>query len=157
MRAVAYGHSATDSIQEQQDLTDTAVVCASFGADPARIAANSEGISAQLKQDLFADFYLIEMLPVTGKSAYPERLLSRLHHVPVAGSDKTEDLFQKESLFNIGWRAALNHHKYDYFIFTDADIYSPRHNWFRSIRAKLLENPSLAVQGFRMVLDTLDD
>ena len=59
-------------------------------------------------------------------------------------------------MLNYGWRAALRHHAYDYFIFTDADVYSDTPSWFRQIRSRLQHDPSQAVQGWRTVRDTVD-
>ncbi|MFC1680794.1 hypothetical protein ACFL1S_03245 [Pseudomonadota bacterium] len=154
--AVAYGHSESSLIEDRDDSTDTAVICTSFGDDPVRIRANMEGMRNQLAQDLYCDYFLIEAVPENGVSAYPQDFLSLLNHVPVPSTSRSDELFQKESLMNVGWKTALKRHAYDYFIFTDADIYSDQSDWFRKIRGRLRLNPSRAVQGFRLVRDTLD-
>ncbi len=154
--AVGTGHSATSLIGDQPNCSDTAVITISFGNDPVRIKANITGLSEQLKQDLYCDFYLLEAVPEGGKSAYPSDLLARLNHIPIQACRASEGLFQKESLMNLGWRMALVRHNYDYFIFPDADIHARQLDWFRQIRSKLQHNPARAVQGFRMVRDTLD-
>jgi hypothetical protein len=154
--AVAYGHSSFSLIEDLDDITDTAVICTSFGNDPVRVQANMEGIRRQQEQDLYCDYFLVEAVPEGSESAYPADFLSLLNHVPIPVSSRSDELFQKESLMNLGWKAALDSHSYDYFIFTDADIYAEQTDWFRKIRGRLQMNPSRAVQGFRLVHDTVD-
>lgn len=153
--AITYGWANDIQITEAANQSDTAVVVAVFGADPIRIAAHIQALREQLRTDLWVDFYLVELL-YDGESHYPEEILSRVRHLKVRGSAANRDLFQKEALLNLGWRAALEHHKYDYFLFVDADIYCERPDWFRQIRAKLRQDPTCAVQGFGIVSDTLD-
>jgi len=155
-QALVHGYAEKGFVEDKPNATDVAVIITSFGSDPLRISANIEGIDKQLEQDLYCDFHLIEAQAKKGESVYPESLRSRLNYVPVPCPDASQGLFQKESLLNIGWQRALRHHDYEYFIFTDADIYSERVDWFRQIRARLQENPSRAVQGYRMVKDTKD-
>lgn len=134
---------------------DTAVIAAVFGDDPVRIAAHVAALHHQLQTDIQVDFYLVELI-FGGESRYPKEILSKVRHILVRGTDANRDLFQKESLFNIAWRAALKGHKYDYFVFVDADVYCERPDWFRQIRAKLREAPCRAVQGFQFVRDSVD-
>lgn len=143
-------------ISDVADQTDTAVIVAVFGNDPVRVEANITGLGEQLLQDLYADVYLVELTGNGTGSAYPDQVLGKVRHVAVPASDASDGLFQKEALYNRGWRAALEHHPYEYFIFLDADIYSRQHDWFRRIRARLQEEPRRAVQGWRTVRDTLD-
>lgn len=150
-----YGLAQDHIIREANDQTDTAVIACVFGTDPLRIQANIEGISQQLRQDLLADFYLVEMIE-DRQSRYPDSLLSQVRHVPVAASANNTLLFQKEAMLNIGWRTALQHHPYDYFLFIDADVYSERPELFRQIRSRLREHPARAVHGFEIVRDTVD-
>lgn len=150
-----YGFARDHVIREVSDQTDTAIVLAVFGSEPLRVAANVEAIRRQLEQDLLADFYLVELLEGEA-SLYPEDILSRVTHVPLRATVRHEGLFQKEALFNRGWRTALERHRYDYFLFVDADVYSESPDWFRQIRARLRERPTRAVQGFGVVTDTVD-
>lgn len=150
-----YGFARDHVIREVNDRTDTAIVLAVFGNDPLRVTANIEAIRRQLEQDLLADFYLVELLDGEA-SLYPEDILSRVIHVPVRAKACNEGLFQKEALFNRGWRTALESHRYDYFLFVDADVYSESPDWFRQIRARLRQQPTRAVQGFGVVTDTVD-
>jgi hypothetical protein len=138
------------------DRTDTAIIAAVFGNDPLRVQANIAGIREQLKQDLYADFFLLELVPEGSESAYPEDLLSQVKHLRVPASDASHGLFQKEALYNCGWRTALQQGSYEHFIFLDADIYCEQHDWFRRIRSRIAEEPRRAVQGWRNVRDTED-
>ncbi len=97
------------------------------------------------------------MVPDSEESAYSTALLDQVHHITVSSSEEHKDIFQKESLMNHGWRAALERYPYEYFIFNDADIYSEQSDWFRQIREQLECNPAAAVQGYRFVRDTEDD
>ncbi len=144
-------------ISDVSDQPDTAIVAAVFGDDPERIRANTTGIREQLRQDLHADFYLVELLVGDAGSHYPADLLASLQHVPVRGTESCRDLFQKEALLNHGWREALRRQDYQHFILVDADVYSPEIGWFRRIRDRLRQDPSRAVQGWRTVRDSLDD
>jgi hypothetical protein len=157
VEALNHGYAEKTMITDVEDRTDTAVVIAVFGTDPGRVQANTEGIRKQLEQDLYADVYLVELLVDGAKSVYPEDVLSKVRHLTVQTTEACLDLFQKEALLNYGWRAALAHHAYDYFIFTDADVYSPEPFWFRHIRGRLRRDPARAVQGWRTVRDTVDD
>jgi hypothetical protein len=156
VNALNHGYAEKTMITDMQDQTDTAVIVGVFGADSARIQANIEGIEKQLQQDLYADIFLVELLVGDAESAYPPDLLSRVHYLPVRTTQACLDLFQKEALLNYGWRAALRRYAYDYFIFTDADVYSDTPSWFRQIRSRLRHDPSQAVQGWRTVRDTVD-
>ena len=155
--AIIYGNLDDTTIKEEPNKTDTAIILANFGNDPVRIAASTKAIREQWKQDLFVDFYLVELLIDDQKSLYPPEILSQLCYIPVKGDDANKDLFQKEPLMNLGWRTALEKGNYDYFIFLDSDLYSERTDWFRKIRSRLREHPSRIVQGFRIVEDTVDD
>jgi hypothetical protein len=143
-------------IVDAPNHTDTAIVVAVFGSDPARIQANIAGIREQLRQDLYADLFLVELIVGDAGSAYPADLLQKVRHVPVPASPSSEGLFQKEALYNWGWRTALQDGHYEHFIFVDADVYCDQRDWFRRIRARLQENPARAVHGWRVVRDTLD-
>jgi hypothetical protein len=154
--ALNHGYAEKTVISDAQDRSDTAVVVAVFGNDPARVQANIEGIRGQLQQDLYADIFLVELQVDNVGSSYPDDVLSSVHHLPVRTTEACLDLFQKEALLNYGWRAALQHHRYDYFIFTDADVYSAEPFWFRHIRSRLQRDPARAVQGWRTVRDSVD-
>ncbi len=155
--AVKYGELERNTISYEPDVTDTAVILVSFGSDIKRIKANSTAFFEQYKQDLYVDFYLVELLCGEAWSLYPQDLRKNVKHIVVRGSDSCRDLFQKECLMNIGWRTALKEKDYEYFIFIDADVYALRLDWFRQIREKLYEAPEKAVQGFRVTIDTRDD
>ncbi len=150
------GYAEKTMITEAPDHTDTAVVVAVFGSDPARVAANTAGVRGQLEQDLYADVFLVELLVSNAQSSYPPDVLSKVHHLPVRTSKACLDLFQKEALLNYGWRAALKRSRYSYFIFVDADVYSDEKSWFRRIRGRLQQDPARAVQGWCTVRDTID-
>lgn len=150
------GLSQKGLIVSAPNRTDTAVIVAVFGKDRARVQANIAGIREQLKQDLYADFFLVELADKGSESVYPEDLLSQVKHILVLASDTSDGLFQKEALYNRGWRTALKEGNYDHFIFLDADIYCEQHDWLRRIRARLEEEPNRAVQGWRTVRDTED-
>lgn len=151
------GFAEKSMITETADQTDTAVIVPVFGSDPARLNANIAGIREQLRQDLFADIHLVELLPHGAETGYPEDVLSRVHHVPVRGDDSSLELFQKEALLNHGWRTALKRAPYQYFIFVDADVYAKETDWFRRIRARLQHDPSSIVHGYRTFRDSIDD
>ncbi len=154
--AIASGYIHKALIETEPQVTDTAIIVVSFGDDPVRTQANTTGIQQQLQQDLYCDLYLVEMLPKSGESAYSEELLAQINHLTVQSTPRNQNLFQKESLMNYGWRKVLERHDYQYFIFTDADIYAEDLSWFRQIRQRLQINPAAAVQGYRIVQDTLD-
>ncbi len=135
---------------------DTAVVVVSYGDDPVRIRANSIAIGHQLKQNLPFDYYLVEMLPASGNSAYADNLLQQVHHLTLPSTEAHKNLFQKEALMNTGWRQALARHAYDFFIFCDADIYATDPHWFAQIRERLCHNPGAAEQGYRLIEDSVD-
>ena len=151
-----YGSAYKTMITEEPNQSDTAVITVTFGDDPERIRANALGIEWHLKQDLFADYYLTEMVIDSEASAYPDEVLGQVNHLSIQGDSLCGDLFQKEALMNYAWRKALEHYQYDYFIFVDADVYCTKLDWFRQIRARLHDNPSRAVQGFRIMQDTKD-
>ncbi|MEP7362524.1 MAG: hypothetical protein ABI972_04645 [Acidobacteriota bacterium] len=153
---LSHGFTDKSMITDTIDQTDTAVIIAVFGDDPARLNANIAGIREQLRQDLYADVFLVELLPGDATTCYPPDVLSRVHHVPVHGDASCLELFQKEALLNYGWRAALKHAPYQYFILVDADVYSPQPDWFRRIRERLQHDPSSAVHGYRTVRDSID-
>ena len=152
---LTYGLAEDHIIREASDQTDTAVIVAVFGDSPLRVEAHTEGLRRQRRQDLLADVYLVEITD-GGASRYPADVLAGVTHVPVPGGPANADLFQKEPMFNIGWRAALQHHQYDYFLFIDADVYCERPDLFRQIRQRLRDNPARAVHGFEVVADTVD-
>lgn len=154
---LSHGFSEKTMITEAPDQTDTAVVAAVFGDDPARVKANVAGIREQLRQDLYADFYLVELLAPDAQTGYPEDVLSQVHHLPMRGDATCLELFQKEALQNYGWRNALKRAPYQYFIFVDADVYSTDGGWFRGIRNKLQRDPSCAVHGYRTLRDSIDE
>jgi hypothetical protein len=156
VRSLNRGVAEKTLISNAPNHTDTAIVVAVFGKDPVRIEANIAGLREQLKQDLYADFFLVELLDEQSGSAYPEDLLNLVKHIPVTASDSSSGLFQKEALYNRGWRTALEQQSYEHFIFLDADIYCEQYDWFRRIRARLEEEPKRAVQGWRTVRDTED-
>jgi hypothetical protein len=154
---LTYGLAEDHIIREADDQTDTAVIVAVFGDADARVQAHIHGLRQQRRQDLLADVYLVEITDAdAGASRYPADVLAGVTHVPVPGGPANADLFQKEAMFNIGWRAALQHHRYDYFVFIDADVYCDRSDFFRQIRQRLRDNPARAVHGFEMVTDTVD-
>jgi len=152
---LTYGLAEDHIIREASDQTDTAVIVTVFGDDPLRVQANTEGLRRQRGQDLLADVFLVEMTD-DGVSRYPDDVLEGVTHVRVDSGPANADLFQKEPLFNIGWRAALRHHRYNYFLFIDADVYCERPDLFRQIRHRLRDNPARAVHGFQVVADTVD-
>jgi hypothetical protein len=154
--ALALGHSEKTNLYEGPDHTDTAVVLAVFGKRPEYIAAFTEAIERQLKQDLYADFYLVDLLGEDGQSGFDEALLAELIHLPIRGKEAHGNLFQKEALMNYGWRKALERGEYRYFIFPDTDVYADDVSWFRQIRQRLRENPARAVHGYGIVRDTVD-
>jgi hypothetical protein len=156
VESLYHGLAEKSLIEEAPNRTDTAIVVAVFGSDPARIQANVAGIREQLQQDLYADTFLVELIVGDSGSAYPGDLLKRVNHLPVPASEASDGLFQKEALYNWGWRTALKEHDYKYFIFVDADVYCDQRDWFRRIRGRLQENPARAVQGWRVVRDTID-
>jgi hypothetical protein len=150
------GLAEKSMITDTPDRTDTAVIVAVFGNDPQRIEANAAGLREQLKQDLYADFFLVELVRDGVASSYPEDLLRMVRHIAIPASEPSDGLFQKEALYNRGWRAALAQSPYEYFLFLDADVYCDRRDWFRQVRSRLQENPARAVQGWRTVRDTVD-
>ncbi len=154
--ALTHGLAEKTMIADGPDRTDTAVIVAVFGNDPARVQANVAGIEEQLRQDLYCDHFLVELVDPAVGSVYPEHLLRCVKHIAVPASEASGGLFQKEALYNRGWRSALAENPYEYFIFLDADIYCKQRDWFRRIRARLQEEPRRAVQGWRTVRDTED-
>jgi hypothetical protein len=155
--ALLEGNVPNHRIGEEPDRTDTAVVVASFGADPLRAAANVEGLRRQLGQDLYADVYLVELLLEDEESPFPSDVLAEVRHLVLRGDDACRDLFQKEALQNIGWRAALAEGGYEHFLFVDADVYATELDWFSRVRERLRDDPGRAVQGFRIVADPVDE
>ncbi len=156
VESLNHGLAEKSLIVRAPNRTDTAIIVAVFGNDPLRIQANVVGIREQLKQDLYADFFLLELVDERSASAYPEDLLRQVKHIRVPASDASQGLFQKEALYNRGWRTALQQGGYEHFIFLDADIYCEQHDWFRRIRDRIVEEPKRAVQGWRTVRDTVD-
>ena len=151
-----YGRAYKTMITEEPNQSDTAVIAVTFGDDPVRINANTSGIKWHLKQDLYADYFLAELIIDREVSAYSDDVLSQVNHLAVQGDSMCKDLFQKEALMNYAWRKALERHQYEYFIFVDADVYCTQLDWFRQIRSRMHDNPSRAVQGFRIMQDTED-
>ncbi len=154
--ALIQGNAPGHSIRDESDRTDTAVVVTSFGADPLRAAANTEGLRRQLRQDLYADVFLVELLLEGEESCFPDDVLAEVHHVVVRGDDACRGLFQKEALQNIGWREARAVGGYTYFLFVDADVFAGDLTWWSRIRGRLRDDPNRAVQGFRLVTDPAD-
>ena len=153
--ALVRGNAPYHHIVEQPDRTDTAVVVTSFGSDPSRLAASAEGLRRQLRQDLYADVYLVELVVEDGPG-FPDDVLAQVRHLPLQGDASCLDLFQKEALQNVGWRTAAAEGDYEHFIFVDADVFAVELDWFSRIRERLRDDPSRAVQGFRLVTDPAD-
>ena len=138
------------------DRPDTAIVTPLFGNCSLRLKAAIRGLERQSWQDLRAEHYVVELLDDEQPSRLPAELLARFRHIRVTQRAEHLDLFQKEALSNIGWRTALREGAYDYFIFTDSDIYSEDASWFRKIRRKLRDNPAQLVHGYNTVVDSVD-
>jgi hypothetical protein len=155
--ALLQGSVPRHQIVDGPDRTDSAVIVTSFGSDPDRARANVEGLTRQLRQDLYADVYLVELLLDDEESRFPAELLAEVRHLVLRGDDSCGDLFQKEALQNVGWRVGLAEGGYDYFLFTDADVFATELDWLSRMRARLRDDPTRAVQGFRLVTDPLDD
>lgn len=143
-------------IEETRTRTDTAVVLATFGNDPLRAAALALAIGNQLRQDLLADVYVVELVLAGETPGVPEELRKAVNCVTVPGDDSHRDLFQKEAMWNYGWRHARALQDYDYYLFFDADVFATDLSWHRAIRERLRENPSRAVHCFDVVIDTED-
>lgn len=154
--AVDYGLIDKTIITPETNATDTAVVVVFFGNDTLRCESTLRAFKEQRKQDLYCDFYFVELLIGDEESNYPSEILNYVNHVVVRGNKDCKDLWQKECLMNHGWYHANKCGDYKYFIFVDSDIYSPRYDWFRSIRRKLYDDHMNVVQGFRVVEDTED-
>ncbi len=110
----------------------------------------------QLRQDLFADLYLVEVILDGEASSFPDDVLAVARHVVLHGDDACRGVFQKEALQNVGWRTALDEGTYDYFLFVDADVFATELDWLSRIRARVRDDPNRAVQGFRLVTDPTD-
>lgn len=63
-----------------------------------------------------------------------------------------EGLWQKEALWNVGAREAINQ-GFDQLVFVDMDVYTKDPTWLGQIQAQLSEGQDNLVQGFRFVLD----
>lgn len=135
---------------------DTAIITVFFGDDELRLAAAEQALLGQSKQDLQADHFLLELVNSRSESRLQPSLRNCFHYVAVEEREQNQDLFQKEALYNLGWKRALAARRYRFFIFTDADVYSADPAWFRKIRQRLLDDPSRLVQGFRLVWDERD-
>jgi hypothetical protein len=157
VESLSHGFADKTMITEVSDQTDTAVIVGVFGNDPARLNANITGLREQFRQDLYTDVYLVELLPFGAATNYPPDVISQVHHLPVHGDAANLELFQKEALQNYGWREALRRAPYQHFIFVDADVYATDTAWFRRIRARLCQDPSAAVHGYRTLRDTVDE
>jgi hypothetical protein len=136
--------------------TDTAIITAVFGDDPKRLKAANRALSEQLRQDLEVDHYLIEMVSSGEGSRFSNSVLDAFEHILVVEKDHNRDLFQKESLYNIAWNEAQKRCPYQYFVFTDSDIFSQDLAWFRKIRQRLVGDPGRLVHGFKTVRDDQD-
>lgn len=154
--ALSYGLIDKSEISIEYDKTDTAIIIVCFGDDKLRWESTIAAFQQQLRQDLYADFYFIELLYNDAISHYPRDVSELVEHVMVTGGDDSKDLWQKECLMNIGWKEAAGRGDYKYFIFIDSDIYANELDWFRSIRQRLVVDSRRAVQGFRLVEDTKD-
>ncbi|MCA9776934.1 MAG: hypothetical protein KC800_09470 [Candidatus Eremiobacteraeota bacterium] len=137
-------------------VDDTAIITVFFGDDELRLAAAEQALLEQSKQDLQADHFLLELVDSQTQSRLQTSLRDRFHYIAVEEQDRNQGLFQKEALYNLGWKRALATKRYRFFIFTDADVYSADPAWFRKIRRRLLDDPSRLVQGFRLVWDERD-
>ena len=155
-QSLELGHVSELKLCSEPDKTDTAVISCLFGDSDPHLRAVSQGLRRQSEQDLYCDHYLVELLDPGQESRLPSELLKRFVHLPVYGSERNGDLFQKEALFNLGWKRASRNGDYRYFIFTDGDIYSEDPSWFRQIRHRLVEDPRRAVQGYETVHDPQD-
>ncbi len=155
-RALDSGQVQELTLYSPEERADTAVITCLFGDCPLRLKASLKGLEEQLKQDLFADHYLIELLEPGQESRLPEALLERFCYLSVIGGENNRDLFQKEAMFNLAWKRASALGDYACYLFTDADIYAEDRSWFRQIRDKLKEDPRRAVHGYRVVRDSVD-
>ena len=72
-----------------------------------RAAANTEGLRRQVRQDLYADVFLVELL-LEGRGVVLSRRCARRGSScrRYAATRPCRGLFQKEALQNIGWREA---------------------------------------------------
>ncbi|MDX9980943.1 MAG: hypothetical protein RBU25_13040, partial [Lentisphaeria bacterium] len=68
--------------------------------------------------------------------------------------DLDDGVFRKEGLLN---HLLRDHAAAPYILTLDADVWTPRRNWFRSIRDKLAENPDHVLQPFRYFKDTKEN
>ncbi len=152
-------HSVAEKtmIEETRTSTDTAVIIGIFGGDPLRRAAHELALRNQLRQDLLADVYVVEMLLAGEESGVPESLRDEVQCVRIPADDSHLDLFQKEAIWNYGWRHAAERGNYDYYLFLDADVFATDLSWHRAIRERLRGNPARAVQCFDVVVDTVDE
>ena len=79
--------------------------------------------------------------------------LKNVEHIIVKGTKQNRNLFQKESLLNIGVKHCS---EYEHLIFADSDVISKDKYWFDKIRTKLKQDVLNLVQGFRFFQDTGD-
>ena len=143
-------------IEQTNTRSDTAVVIATFGNDALRASAHALALRNQLGQDLLTDIYVIELKFPGEASGIDAELRQQINYVPLPADDSHRDLFQKEAMWNYGWRHARALHDYDYYLFFDADVFSTDPGWHRAIRERLRQQPSRAVHCFDVVIDTED-
>ena len=148
--AIKYGYMEINHIEE---IIDTAIVIVNYGNDPLRLNATETAFRETLKQELNFKIYFVECV-YDGKSNYSNFIIKnkRVKHILIKGNDSNRDLWQKESLMNIGANAV----KEKYILFVDNDIYSHDDRWWRKMRDKLEENEINIVHGYRISKDTKD-
>lgn len=135
-------------------MIDTAVVIPCYNK-PGRPHTLNESFKHLLKQRLDVLFVIVELCfddadisDITEGSAV---------RIKIQGEDKHKDLFQKESLLNIGFKYIDEHYtEIKYLIFLDADVYCEDDSWFGAIRGKLFSNPNKVVQVYSSFQDTGD-
>lgn len=155
-RAAELGLIPQLALGPDTDASDTAVIVVNFGSEPRRRQSLCQALEQQLQQDLDCTTYVLDLLPDEADVGIPPDLLDRICYQRWSLTSEYRYLFLKESLFNAAWQWARQDRDYQYYLFLDADIYSPSCNWLRHLRERLRQDPNRAVQGYRSISDPQD-
>ena len=136
--------------------SDTAVIINFYGNQQNRIDATKFALKKLKIQCLPIKIFFVELLFDKEKSNFIEELKELdADHIIIRGKEENKDLWQKESLMNIGFKKAADLN-YQYLIYLDSDVYSDRCEWFNCIRDTISHNKMKLVQGFRLSKDSKD-
>ena len=132
------------------------IVCAAYGKDPVRIAANRKAMATWGGQTLLPHLVLVELLEPGEASHYADALpVGRSTHVVLPYDPwAMRGLFQKEAAMNLGAKIAPD--ATEVLLFLDMDVHSADPHWFAEVMVPFAQHPGegVLVQCYRRMMDT---